>query len=227
MDKSPLPAEQVRDTVDDFFAFIQEYCTGEGFKRLKEICLENKDLKERVKSLEIAYHENISALTKSDNRCRSEHERYEDANRAKEDALKRLNNEEEATKNLNARVGELEDNVKTLTTTSKSWEKQTMDSTTREEVKAAELKKAGEDMEKLQDSLKNIQKELHSRTTKLDEVQDHVRVVSSFSIQLDRLSNKKAHMYVLTTAFTLHIIPPSLLDSLRIADMFSPTAKAS
>lgn len=202
--RPPFPLECAQDPVDSFFAFVKEYCTGEDFKRLKELSLENKKLRERVEKLEIAYHENISALAKSDTNCRSEHDRCEEANRAREDALRELRGKDEAVKKLNARISGLENDIKTLTITSKSWEKQTMDSTAREEARATELKRAEQDIKNLQHKLQTTAKQLESKSTELGRVRDNFRVVRSFVVELDSLGDEKAHMYVLTGIFAFH-----------------------
>lgn len=50
------PSKSPENPVDDFFLFIDKYCTQGGFRHLKELYQENKDLKAKINQLNTAYN---------------------------------------------------------------------------------------------------------------------------------------------------------------------------
>lgn len=204
-DKSPPkpnntspPLKGSEDPVDSFFSFVEEYCAGDEFKRLKEMCQENTRLKKKLNDLQIAYNQNIDALTRSGNKWQSEHDKLNDVCRAKDDAIKQLKDERQASQALKDQVRNMEEHVKTVTATSKNWESRAIDLDNKEKAKATRLEHAQKEKERLEEELKSIQEQLESKTTELGQVQDKFKVIRSFVVELENLAEKEAEMYVPT-----------------------------
>lgn len=180
---APPPSEAQSDHVDAFFSFIQQYCAGDGFRRLQRMCHENTTLKTRISDLDVARRVLVEALTESKNDIH-----------AKQDALKDLEREQEAAKKDKARLQQLEEDMKRLMTTSKSWENRATESAAREEARFAELKKAKEDMGRVQRDLQSTREHLTSRTTELSQVRHQFNVVRSFISDFESLVDKETQM---------------------------------
>ncbi|KAM6514033.1 hypothetical protein FALCPG4_015213 [Fusarium falciforme] len=173
-DKSPPkpnntspPPKGSEDPVDGFFSFVEEYCAGDEFKRLKGMCQENTSLKKNLNELQTAYEQNIKALTRSDSKWQSEHDKLKEVDRARDAAVKQLKDERQASQALRDQVRNMEEDVKTVTETSKTWESRAIDLDNKEKARAADLENAQKAKERLEGELKSIQKQLKSKTTEL------------------------------------------------------------
>ncbi|GAA3332248.1 hypothetical protein GCM10020331_091710 [Ectobacillus funiculus] len=76
------------------------------------MCQENTRLKKKLNDLQIAYNQNIDALTRSGNKWQSEHDKLNDVCRAKDDAIKQLKDERQASQALKDQVRNMEEHVK-------------------------------------------------------------------------------------------------------------------
>lgn len=217
-DKSPPkpnnaspPPKGSEDPVDGFFSFVEESCAGNEFKRLKGMCQENTSLKNNIKELQTAYEQNIKALTRSDNQWQSEHNKLKEVDRARDDAVKQLKDERQASQALKDRVRNIEEHVKTVTATSKKWESRAINLENKEKAKATDLDNAKKEKERLEGELRSTQKQLKSKTTELGQVRDKFKVIRSFVVELESLAEKETKMYVqMTDSLLLFIYNPRL-----------------
>ncbi|RTE68170.1 hypothetical protein BHE90_017453, partial [Fusarium euwallaceae] len=199
-DTSPPPKDS-EDPVNGFFSFIQKYCAGDEFKRLEGICQENTSLKNDIKELQTAYEQNLKALARSDNKWQSEHNKLKEVDRARDNAVKQLKDERQASQALRDQVRNMEEHVKTVTATSKNWESQAIDLDNKEKANATRLKHAQKEKERLEEELKSIQKQLKSKTTELGQVQDQFKVIRSFVVELGNLTEKETEIRTLLANF--------------------------
>ncbi|RSL39892.1 hypothetical protein CEP54_016236 [Fusarium duplospermum] len=207
-DKSPPkpnntspPSKGSEDPVDSFFSFVGEYCAGDEFKRLKGMCQENTGLKKNINELQTAYEQNIKALTRSDNKWQSEHNKLKEVDSARDDAVKQLKDERQASQALKDRVRNMEEHVKTVTATSKSWESRAVELGNKEKAKATHLENAQKEKERLEEELKSTQKQLKSKTSELGQVQDKFKLIRSFVVELESLVEKETEVRSLLANF--------------------------
>ncbi|KAH8661027.1 hypothetical protein BGZ61DRAFT_539915 [Ilyonectria robusta] len=195
------PSKSPENPVDDFFLFIDKYCAQGGFRRLKGLCQENEDLKAKINQLNTAYDQNIQALTRSENKWQSENGRCEEANRAKEAAEKDLKDEKAISQKLNNQVQALDKDVKRAIATTKAKEVQIGQLTNIERSQADNLENAQRERTRLEGELRSKREQLTSKTTELDRVQENLKVIRSFVIDLASLADKKVIMRDLLANF--------------------------
>ena len=170
------------------------------------MCQENTSLKNNIKELQTAYEQNIKALIRSDNQWQSEHNKLKEVDRARDDAVKQLKDERQASQALKDRVRNMEEHVKTVTATSKKWESRAIDLENEEKAKATDLDNAKKEKERLEGELRSTQKQLKSKTTELGQVRDKFKVIRSFVVELESLAEKETEMYVQMTDSLLPFI---------------------
>jgi flagellar biosynthesis GTPase FlhF len=207
------PSKGPENPVGSLLSLINKYCAAGDFSRLEAMCQENKELNAKINQLESAYDQNIQALTRSENKWQSEHSRCEEADRARADALKHLKQERDGSQGLRDQVRHMEEKVKTAIATSKSWESQTMELTNSEKAKTTDLKNVQKAMTKVEGELRLRKEELASKTTELARVQENLKVIRSFVIDLQSLADKEVLMYVCPTTFLLFLFFFSFLSS--------------
>ncbi|RTE70775.1 hypothetical protein BHE90_014830, partial [Fusarium euwallaceae] len=199
--KKPPTSMHMPDPVNGFFSFVQKYYAGDEFKRLEGICQENTNLKNDIKGLQTAYEQNLKTLTRSDNKWQSEHDKLKEIDRARDDAVKQLKDERQASQALKDRVRNMEEHVKTVTATSKNWESQAIDLENKEKANATRLEHARKEKKRLEDELESIQEQLESKTTELGQVQDKFKVIRSFVVELGNLTEKETEIRTLLANF--------------------------
>lgn len=190
------PSNSPEDPVEDFFLLINEYCGQDGFRRLKWLSQENKDLRATRDKLSTAYDQNIQALTRAENKWQSEHGKREETIRAKQVAEKHLEDEKARSQKLNNQVQALEKEVKRAIATTKAKEVEIGKLINTEKSQADDLEKAERERTKLDGELQSKRNQLTSKTTELDRVQEDLKVIQSFVIDLVSLADKRVIMYV-------------------------------
>ncbi|KAL6405718.1 uncharacterized protein AUP68_10855 [Ilyonectria robusta] len=185
------PSNSPEDPVEDFFLLINEYCGQDGFRRLKWLSQENKDLRATRDKLSTAYDQNIQALTRAENKWQSEHGKREETIRAKQVAEKHLEDEKARSQKLNNQVQALEKEVKRAIATTKAKEVEIGKLINTEKSQADDLEKAERERTKLDGELQSKRNQLTSKTTELDRVQEDLKVIQSFVIDLVSLADKR------------------------------------
>lgn len=192
------PSNSPENPVKSLLLLIDEYCAKGDFRRLEEICQENKDLRVKTDQLSTAYDQNILALVRTENKWQSELGKREETIRAKQVAEKELEDEKARSQKLTNQVQALEKDVERSIATTKAKEVEIGKLTNIEKSQADELEKAQRERTKLDGELQSKQKQLASKTMELDRVQEDLKVIQSFVIDLASLADKRVTMYVRT-----------------------------
>lgn len=183
--------ETPQNPVDSLFSLIEPWCAAGGLQKLQGMLQENRGLAAEANQLRVAYNENIRALGALENTRQIEQKQRQDTERARQDAVKRLEQEKGVSQGLRDGIGKLEEQVKGSIATSKSLQLQIMKLTNSEKAKASELENASTARAELERDLRINQEQLASKTTDLVEVRRNLETIRSFIIVLGNITDKE------------------------------------
>ena len=191
---SSLSKEAPQNPVDSLFSIIEPWCAAGGLQKLQGMIQKNRELMAEVNQLRVAYNENIRALGTLENSRQIEQKQRQDTDRARQDAVTRLEQERKASQGLRDSIGKLEEQVKGSIARSKSLELDVIKLTNSEKAKASELDEASKAATELKRDLQTKQEQLASKTTDLVQVQRSLETIHSFIVVLGNVSDEETAM---------------------------------
>lgn len=227
--KAPASASRV----DEFFAFIDQYCAQEKYKELRATIRKVDGLQEEIGSLRIAYKENLAEHAQLRNEFnadklsyeqRLEHEknRYDQVLKDKEAAERAVKAEKSNCAKLKSDILSRDEDIKRLTHTVKKHETQVAKLDNKYKAQAAELDKANGQGVQLSAELREMKAKVTTQSEELVNTRQDLEKVQSFIVPLANLEDVRDQVFVQLPAYPSHLLLPTLPLTITAAHRLMP-----
>lgn len=194
--------------VDEFFTFIDQYCAQERYKELRATVQKVDGLQEEIRSLRIAYKENLAehAQLRTDfnadklshkQRLETEKTRLDQALKEKDAAERAVEAEKSNCAKLKGDILSRDENVKRLTHTAKKHETQVAKLDNKYKAQTTELDKANAQVVQLGAELRDTKAKVTAQSEELTNTRRDLEKVQSFIVPLMNLEDVRDQVFVL------------------------------